>query len=93
LTAQQHSVWVHLAVQHSFGVLQNGTVLLNLIDNKMEIANIVESYAFVVQWIDVSRGVFLTEYFPTYETCMDYLNVWDYNPTEVKLECIQIYPD
>jgi len=59
----------------------------------MELASIIDSYAFVVQWIDVSRGVFLTEYFPTYETCMDYLNVWDYNPTEVKLECIQIYPD
>ena len=59
----------------------------------MEIANIVESYAFFVQWIDVSRGVFLTEFFPTLDTCMAYLNVWDYNPTEVKLECIQIYPD
>ena len=35
LTAQQHSVWVHLVVQHSFGVVQSGTVLPNLIDSKI----------------------------------------------------------
>ena len=59
----------------------------------MEIANLLDAYAFVVQWNEVSRGIFLTEYFPTLETCMTYLQSWSYDPKQVNLECIQIMPD
>ena len=60
----------------------------------MEIADsIVNTYAFVVSWIDISRGVFLSEGMPGLEECMSYLNTFSYDDTQVKLECIQIYPD
>ena len=59
----------------------------------MEIANLLDAYPFVVQWNEVSRGIFLTEYFATLDTCMAYLNQWQYDPNQVNLECIQIMPD
>ena len=59
----------------------------------MEIADIDLIYAFVVFWNDVSRGVFLSEAFPSLETCMTYLQSWSYNPNQVNLECIQVMPD
>ena len=59
----------------------------------MEIADANLIYAFVVHWNDVSRGVFLSEYFPSLETCMNFLGQWEYNPNQVNLECIQIFPD
>ena len=59
----------------------------------MEIAEIDLIYAFVVHWNDVSRGVFLAEYFPTIETCMTFLDQWAYDSKQVNLECIQIFPD
>ena len=51
----------------------------------MEIADVNLIYAFVVHWNDVSRGVFLSEYFPTLETCMTYLQSWSYDPNQVNL--------
>ena len=60
----------------------------------MEIADsIVNTYAFVVSWIDISRGVFLSEGMPGLEECMSYLTTFSYDATQVKLECIQVYPD
>ena len=59
----------------------------------MEIADIDLIYAFVVSWNDVSRGVFLAEFFPTLETCMTFLDQWAYDSKQVNLECIQIFPD
>ena len=60
----------------------------------MEIADsIVNTYAFVVSWIDISRGVFLSEGMPGLEECMSYLNTFSYDATQVKLEFIQVYPD
>jgi hypothetical protein len=59
----------------------------------MEIAELDLIYAFVVHWNDVSRGVFLAEFFPTLETCMTYLQSWSYDPNQVNLKCIQIFPD
>ena len=60
----------------------------------MEIADsIVNTYAFVVSWIDISRGVFLSEGMPGLEECRSYLNTFSYDATQVKLECIQVYPD
>ena len=59
----------------------------------MEIADINLIYAFVVSWNDVSRGVFLTEYFANLEKCMLYLQSWSYDPNQVNLECIQIFPE
>ena len=60
----------------------------------MEIADsIVNTYAFVVSWIDISRGVFLSEGMPGLEECMSYLDTFSYDATQVKLECIQVYPD
>ena len=59
----------------------------------MEIADVNLIYAFVVHWNDVSRGVFLSEGFPTLETCMAYLQTWAYYPNLVNLECIQVMPE
>ena len=59
----------------------------------MEIADVELIYAFVVSWNEVSRGVFLSEFFPTLDTCMAYLQTWAYNPNLVNLECIQVMPD
>ena len=59
----------------------------------MEIAEIDLIYAFVVHWMDISRGVFLSEGFPSLETCMTFLDTWAYDPKQVSLECIQIFPD
>ena len=59
----------------------------------MEIADLNLIYAFVVHWNDVSRGVFLSEFFPSLDTCMTYLQTWAYNPNLVNLECIQVMPD
>ena len=59
----------------------------------MEIADIDLIYAFVVHWNDVSRGVFLAEFFPTLETCMTFLDQWMYDPKQVNLKCIQVMPD
>ena len=59
----------------------------------MEVADINLIYAFVVSWNEVSRGVFLEEYFANLETCMTYLQTWAYDPNQVNLECIQITPD
>jgi len=59
----------------------------------MEIADVDLIYAFVVSWNEVSRGVFLSEFFPTLETCMTYLQTWAYNPNLVNLECIQVMPE
>ena len=59
----------------------------------MEIEGIHLIYAFVVSWNEVSRGVFLSEFFPTLETCMTYLQTWAYNPNLVNLECIQVMPE
>ena len=58
----------------------------------MEIEGIHLIYAFIVSWNDVSRGVFLSEFFTSLETCMAYLQTWDYDPTQLNLECIQIKP-
>ena len=59
----------------------------------MEIADVNLIYAFVVSWNEVSRGVFMSELFPTLETCMSYLNQWTYDTQQVNLECIQILPE
>ena len=59
----------------------------------MELAELDMIYAFVVSWNDVSRGVFLAEFFPTLETCMTFLNQWSYDPEQVNLSCKQIFPD
>ena len=59
----------------------------------MEVTDVNLIYAFVVSWNEVSRGVFLSEFFPTLETCMTYLQTWAYNPNLVNLECIQVMPD
>jgi hypothetical protein len=59
----------------------------------MEIADVDLIYAFVVHWNDVSRGMFLAEYFPTLETCMTFLQSWAYDPNLVNLKCIQILPN
>jgi hypothetical protein len=59
----------------------------------MEVADINLIYAFVVSWNDVSRGVFLSEFFPSMETCMAYLQTWEYDPTQVNLKCIQLMPE
>ena len=59
----------------------------------MEIADVELIYAFVVSWNEVSRGVFLSEFFPTLDTCMTYLQTWAYNPNLVNLECIQVMPE
>ena len=59
----------------------------------MEIADVQMTYAFVVHWVEISRGVFLSEGFPTLETCMSFLNQWEYNPNQITLSCIQIFPE
>ena len=59
----------------------------------MEIADIDLIYAFIVSWNDVSRGVFLAEFFPTLETCMTFLDQWAYDSKQVNLKCIQIFPE
>lgn len=60
----------------------------------MEIADgIVNTYVFVVSWLDVSRGVFLSEGMANLQECMEYLNTFSYDATQVKLECIQVYPE
>ena len=59
----------------------------------MEVADINLIYAFVVSWNEVSRGIFLTEYFANLETCMTHLQSYAYDPNQVSLECIQIMPD
>ena len=58
----------------------------------MEIADVDLIYAFVVHWNDVSRGVFLSEFFTSLETCMAYLQTWEYDPNQVNLKCVQIKP-
>jgi len=65
-----------------------------IVNNSMEIADgIVNTYAFVVSWIEVSRGVFFSEGMPNLQECMTYLNTFSYDATQVKLECIQVYPE
>ena len=59
----------------------------------MEVADINLIYAFVVHWVDISRGVFLSEGFPSIETCMTFLEQWAYDPNQVSLSCIQIFPE
>ena len=59
----------------------------------MEIADVNLIYAFVVHWVDISRGVFFSEGFPSIETCMNFLEKWAYDPNQVKLSCIQIFPE
>jgi hypothetical protein len=59
----------------------------------MEVADANLIYAFVVSWNEVSRGVFLSEFFPSLETCMTHLQSWTYDPNLLNLECIQIMPD
>ena len=59
----------------------------------MEVADANLIYAFVVFWNDVSRGVFLTEYFANLETCMAHLQSWTYDPNLLNLKCIQIMPN
>ena len=59
----------------------------------MEVADANVIYAFVVSWNEVSRGVFLSEFFPSLDTCMAYLQAWTYDPNQVNLECIQIMPE
>ena len=58
----------------------------------MEIADINSIYAFIVTWNDISRDVFLTEYFANLEECMIYLQSWSYDPNQVTLECVQLNP-
>ena len=65
-----------------------------IVNNSMEIADgIVNTYAFVVSWIEVSRGVFFSEGMPNLQECMAYLNTFSYDAMQVKLECIQVYPE
>jgi len=59
----------------------------------MEIEGVQLIYALIVSWNEVSRGVFLTEYFANLETCMTHLQSYAYDPSQVNLECIQILPD
>jgi hypothetical protein len=59
----------------------------------MEIEGVHLVYAFIVTWNDLSRGIFLTEYFTTLETCMTHLQSWTYDPNHVSLECIAVVPD
>ena len=59
----------------------------------MEIEGVHLVYAFIVTWNDLSRGIFLTEYFTTFETCMTHLQSWTYDPNHVSLECIAVVPD
>ena len=59
----------------------------------MEFADVDLIYAFVVAWTETSRGVFFSDYFPTLETCMSFLNQWEYNPNQITLSCIQILPE
>ena len=59
----------------------------------MEVTDINLIYAFIVSWNDVSRGVFLSECFTSLETCMADLQTFEYDPTQVNLECIQIKPN
>ncbi len=64
------------------------------VNSSMEIADgIVNTYAFVVSWIEVSRGVFFSEGMPNLQECMAYLNTFSYDAMQVKLECIQVYPE
>ena len=58
----------------------------------MEVTDINLIYAFIVSWNDVSRGVFLSEFFTSLETCMAYLQTWEYDPDQVNLGCVQIKP-
>ena len=58
----------------------------------MEVTDINLIYAFIVSWNDVSRGVFLSEFFTSLETCMAYLQTWEYDPDQVNLACVQIKP-
>jgi len=59
----------------------------------MEIEGIHLIYAFIVSWNEVSRGIFLTEYFANFETCITHLQSWTYDPNQVGLECIAVVPD
>lgn len=58
----------------------------------MEIADVNLVYAFIVSWNDVSRGVFLSEFFASLETCMAHLQSWTYDADIVNLKCVQIKP-
>ena len=59
----------------------------------MEVTDVNLIYAFVVTWNEVSRGVFLSKFFTSLETCMAHLQTFEYDPTQVNLECIQIKPN
>ena len=59
----------------------------------MEVTDVNLIYAFVVSWNEVSRGVFLSEFFPSLDTCITYLQTWTYDPNQVNLECIQVMPE
>ena len=59
----------------------------------MEVTDANLIYAFVVSWNDVSRGVFLSEFFTSLETCMAHLQSWTYDANQVSVECIQIKPN
>ena len=58
----------------------------------MEIEGIHLIYAFIVSWNDVSRGVFLSEFFTSLETCTAHLQSWIYDAELVNLKCVQIKP-
>ena len=59
----------------------------------MEVTDVNLIYAFVVSWNEVSRGVFLSEFFTSLETCMAYLQTWEYDANQVNIKCIQIKPN
>ena len=58
----------------------------------MEIEGIHLIYAFIVSWNDISRGVFLSEFFTSLETCTAHLQSWIYDAELVNLKCVQIKP-
>ena len=58
----------------------------------MEVTDVNVIYAFIVSWNDVSRGVFLSEFFTSLETCTAHLQSWIYDADQVNLKCIQIKP-
>ena len=58
----------------------------------MEVTDVNLIYAFVVSWNDVSRGVFLSEFFTSLETGTAHLQSWIYDAELVNLKCVQIKP-
>ena len=58
----------------------------------MEVTDVNVIYAFIVSWNDVSRGVFLSEFFTSLETWTAHLQSWIYDADQVNLKCVQIKP-